>query len=92
MAAPCAASEVVLSLRADSNIRSHVASLHTCVQVRMHIMNSSCASIDLILEASFLPVSLVGRQMNAGTCSMKMEQFITNQWYKHSSPIHFSAI
>lgn len=51
MAAPCVASEVALSLKAESSIRDHVAPLRHCVQVWVHTLNPDCAP-DLILEGS----------------------------------------
>lgn len=52
MAAPCVASEVAVSLKAENSITDHVAPLHHCVQVWVHTLNLDCASFDLILEAS----------------------------------------
>lgn len=52
MAAPCVASEVAVSLKAENSITSHVAPLHHCVQVWVHTLNPDCAAFDLILEAS----------------------------------------
>lgn len=52
MAAPCVASEVAVSLKAENSITSHVAPLHHCVQVWVHTLNPDCAPFDLILEAS----------------------------------------
>lgn len=51
MAAPCVASEVALSVKAENSITSHVAPLHHCVQVWVHTLNLDCAPFDLILEA-----------------------------------------
>lgn len=55
MAAPCVASEVAVSVKAENSITSHVAPLHHCVQVWVHTL--SCTPIDLILEASPSAVS-----------------------------------
>lgn len=61
MAAPCAASEVAVSLKAQSSVTDHVASLHHCGQVWMHTLNSDCAIFDLILESSPGAVTPQGR-------------------------------
>lgn len=52
MAAPCVASEVAVSLKAENSITDHVAPLHHGVQVWVHTLNSDCTPFDLILEAS----------------------------------------
>lgn len=52
MAAPCVASEVAVSLKAENSITSHVVPLHHCVQVWVHTLNPDCALFDLILEPS----------------------------------------
>ena len=63
MAAPCVASEVAVSVKAENSIISissssnHVAPLHHCVQVWMHTLNPDGPLIDLILEASPLKMS-----------------------------------
>lgn len=48
MAAPCAASEVAVSVKAErsSSISSHVAPLHHCVQVWMHALKPNRAPTD----------------------------------------------
>lgn len=51
MAALCVASEVAVSVKAESSITSHVAPLHHSVQVSVHTLNPNCTAIDLILEA-----------------------------------------
>lgn len=51
MAAPCVASEVAVSLKAENSVTDHVAPLHHCVQVWVHTLNLDCASFNLILEA-----------------------------------------
>lgn len=52
MAALCVASEVAVSLSAESSITDHVAPPHHRVQVWEHTLNLDCASFDLILAAS----------------------------------------
>lgn len=66
MAAPCVASEVAVSLKAETSVTDHVAPLHHCVQVWVHTLNLDCASFDLILEAlaELLDQHLKGRLMH----------------------------
>lgn len=52
MAAPCVASEVAVSVKAENSITSHVLPLHHSVQVWVHTSNPDYTVIDLILEAS----------------------------------------
>lgn len=52
MAAPCVASEVAVSVKAENSISSHVAPLHHCGQVWVHSLNPDCTPTGLILEAS----------------------------------------
>lgn len=61
MAAHCVASEVAVSVKAKNSITSHVAPLHHCLQVWVHIFESRLYS-DLILEAPPQAVSPVQRQ------------------------------
>lgn len=52
MAAPCVASEVAVSVKAENSVTSHVLPLHHSVQVWVHTLNPDYTVIDLILEPS----------------------------------------
>lgn len=58
MAAHCVASEVAVSVKAENSITSHVAPLHHCLQVRVHVFESQLYT-DLILETPPQAVSPV---------------------------------